>query len=118
MDREGGTGCGQVIARPCTCPVSSRKRPYLAHGTVGRVSSPASAFPGDFTQPLYVTHRGQAEQALVLSVEVGDVEIAYVKGSVRRVETLVQQHAAGLQEPQPLLELHWTQCCDRLELVM
>ena len=52
-----------------------------------------------FPQPLYVAHRWDAEEAFVLSIEVGGVLVAHAIGCTCRVEVFAQHQTAGLLQP-------------------
>ncbi len=58
-----------------------------------------------FPQPLHVAHGWYTEEAFVLTIEVGGIVIAHTVGRTGRVEVFAQHQAAGLLQPQPLLEL-------------
>src|SRR5205823_7125481 len=71
-----------------------------------------------FPQPVHVAHRGDAEEAFVLSIEVGGVLVAHAIGCYFSVDIFTQQQTAILQQPQPLLELRGAQRRDGLEVVL
>src|SRR5713101_6676315 len=52
-----------------------------------------------------ITHRRDAEEALVLPIEVRGVAVAHAIGRAGRVEVFAQHQAPRLLEAQPLLEL-------------
>jgi hypothetical protein len=83
-----------------------------------RIDSSASAFHGLFPQPLHIAYRWDAKEALILPIKVRGVVISHAIGRAGRIEVFAQHQAAGLQEPQPLLELQGTQRRDGLEVVM
>lgn len=58
-----------------------------------------------FPQSVHIAHRGDAEEAFVLPIKVGDVLIPHAKDRTGRVEGFAQQEAARLQKSQPLLIL-------------
>src|SRR6266480_7687154 len=51
-----------------------------------------------FPQPLHVAHRWNAEEAFVLSIEVGGVLVPHAIGGTGRVEVFAQHQMAGLLE--------------------
>jgi hypothetical protein len=61
---------------------------------------------------------GTRDLAFVLPVEVRGVLVAHAIGCTGRVEVFAQQQTAGLQQPQPLLELQGAQRRDSLEVVV
>src|SRR2546430_4945169 len=71
-----------------------------------------------FPQPLYVAHRGDAEEAFVLPIEVGGILVAHPIGRTGRVEVFAQHQTPGLLQPQLLLELQGAQRRDGLEVVV
>src|SRR5579884_2085054 len=71
-----------------------------------------------FPQTLHVTHRGDAEEAFVLPIEVGGVVVAYTRSSACCVEVFAQHQTAGLLQSQVLLELLGTQRRDGFEAVL
>ena len=71
-----------------------------------------------FPQPLHVAHRGDAEEAFVLPIEVGGVLVPHAIGRTGRVEVFAQHQTAGLLQPQPLLELQGAHRRDGLEVVV
>jgi hypothetical protein len=73
---------------------------------------------GRLTQPLHIAHRGDAKEAFVLSIEVGGILVAHVRGRYFSVEALAQHQTTGLLQPEPLLELQGTQPRDDLEVVV
>src|SRR5689334_6116033 len=71
-----------------------------------------------FPQPMHIAHRGDAEEAFVLPVEVRGVVVPHAVGSACSVEVFAQHQTAGLLEPQPLLELQGAHRRDGLEVAM
>src|SRR2546428_14114372 len=71
-----------------------------------------------FPQPLHVTHRWDAKEAFVFSIEVGGVLVAHAIGRTGRVEVFAQHQTPGLLEPQPLLVLQGAHRRDGFEVVM
>ncbi len=71
----------------------------------GPSDSLARESEGLFPQLLHVAHRGDAEEAFVLPIEVGGVLVAHAIGRTGRVEVFAQHQTAGLLQPQPFLEL-------------
>ncbi len=65
-----------------------------------------------------ITHRRDAEEALVLPIEVRGVAIAHAIGRAGRVEVFAQHQTPRLQEAQPLLELQGRERCDSFEVMM
>jgi len=95
------------------------------HGTIShqpgeRFSSfsLASACQGPFPQPLHIAHGRDTVEAFVLAIEVRGVAVPHAIGGTGRVEVFAQHQTAGLQEPQPLLELQGAQRRDGLEVVV
>src|SRR6266702_569033 len=78
--------------------------------------SSARESEGGFPQALHVAHGWDTEEAFVLPVEVGGVVVAHAVGGTGRVEVFAQHQPAGLQGPQPLLELQGAQlACEALD---
>ncbi len=61
--------------------------------------SSASAILRLLPQPVHVAHGWDAEEAFVLSIEVGGVVIPHAIGRTGRVEVFAQHQTAGLLEP-------------------
>src|SRR5881398_2384233 len=82
----------------------------ISHQPAERFSSfsSASAILRRFPQPVHVAHRWDAEEAFILTIEVGGVVVAHAVGRTGRVEVFAQHQPAGLLQPQPLLELQGT----------
>jgi hypothetical protein len=77
-----------------------------------------SALHGFYPQTLHVAHRWDAEEAFILSIEVGGIVVAHAVGGTGRIEVFAQHQAAGLLQAQPLLKLQGTQRRDCFEVVM
>src|ERR1700730_11150426 len=73
---------------------------------------------GLFPQALHVAHRADAEEAVILSIEVGGVPVAHGIGGTDLVEVFALRQTPGLLEPQPLLVLQGAHRGDGLEVVM
>jgi hypothetical protein len=58
--------------------------------------SSTSTFPGGFPQPLHIAHRGDAEEAFVLPIEVGGVVVPHAIGRTGRVQVFAQHQTAGV----------------------
>ena len=71
-----------------------------------------------FPQALHITHGWDTEEAFVFPIEVRGVMIPDAVGGTRRIEVFAQHQPPSFQEPQPLLELHRTECRDGLEVVL
>src|SRR2546426_5620929 len=111
---------GWVSKRVCSATSGTSIARDLMRHPLERCSSfsSASAILRLFPQPLHVAHRWDAEEAFVLAIEVRGVAVAHAIGRTRRVEVFAQHQTAGLQQPQPLLELQRAQRRNNLEVVV
>src|SRR2546428_3795468 len=71
-----------------------------------------------FPQPLHVTHRWDAKEAFVFSIEVGSVLVSHAIGRTGRIEVFAQHQTPGLLEPQLFLELQGTHRRDGFEVMV
>ena len=69
------------------------------------IGSRGHALHGSLPQPPHVAHGRRAEEPLVLAGELRDVAVAHAVAGASGVEALAEHEAAGLLQPELLLEL-------------
>src|SRR5215207_2290534 len=82
------------------------------------IGSRGHALHGRLPQPHHVAHGRRAEEPLVLAGELRDVAVAHAVAGASGVEALAEHEAAGLLQPDPLLELQRAHRRDRPEMVV
>src|SRR3954464_5354567 len=73
----------------------------------------AHTFAGVFPQSFDIAHGWLAKELFVLAVEVRGIIIAHAVARACRIQALTEHEAAGLLQPQLLLELQRAHCGQR-----